>query len=258
MDRISKNFALILIIITATSSLSLLMIKPAFAQTIPTPSVPKFTLKFVDNSYDLPTTSSIDPYTGKTVTTQSGYHVENKSIEVIIIDQPWIRPNDNESIDNQLTLVYNITAKGHYANDWTYYSFQSKQGHYGGVSSGSFVTVATFGLGENNGSDVYSYTLPNITAGGQVDFQVQASIGTTVLQYNPQVTPNPYSYYYVWMGESSGWSNTQTLTIPESSISTSSPTPAIPEFPTLIILPLFILILSIPVIVRLGKTWRII
>jgi hypothetical protein len=38
------------------------------------PSVPEFTVKLVDNSYDVPPTQTTDPYTGtKTI---PGYHVK--------------------------------------------------------------------------------------------------------------------------------------------------------------------------------------
>ena len=55
--------------------------------SIPKPSVPEFTLKYVDNSYDVPpkTTTSTDPYTNEiTTTTIPGYHVENRTVEAVI------------------------------------------------------------------------------------------------------------------------------------------------------------------------------
>lgn len=61
--------------------------KPTEPASIPTPSVPEFTLKYVDNSYDVPssTTTTTDPYTGEqTITTEPGYHVANETIEVTI------------------------------------------------------------------------------------------------------------------------------------------------------------------------------
>jgi len=47
MDRLSKSFAIFIILIIAISSLSLLLVKPASAQSIPKPSVPEFAVKFV-------------------------------------------------------------------------------------------------------------------------------------------------------------------------------------------------------------------
>jgi hypothetical protein len=43
--------------------ISIMMITGVFA-SIPKPSVPEFTVKLVDSSYDIPASSLIDPYTG--------------------------------------------------------------------------------------------------------------------------------------------------------------------------------------------------
>ena len=60
--------------------------------SISKPSVPEFSVRIVAYPYDVPpeTTTTIDEYTGKeTTTTQPGYHVENKSIEITIKNQPF-------------------------------------------------------------------------------------------------------------------------------------------------------------------------
>jgi hypothetical protein len=49
MGSIGKNFVFVLILIMAISSLSLMMTKPANAQTAK-PSVPEFSLKLIDFS----------------------------------------------------------------------------------------------------------------------------------------------------------------------------------------------------------------
>ena len=63
-------------------------VEPTEPASIPKPSVPEFTVKAVSHPYDVPTTYSTDPYTGETIT-HEGYHVENKSIEVWIKNQPF-------------------------------------------------------------------------------------------------------------------------------------------------------------------------
>ena len=70
MGKIGKTFAIFLTLIVAMSCLTLLTVKPVNAQSIPKPSVPEFTLQIADHSYDVPakTTSTTDPYTGKTTT----------------------------------------------------------------------------------------------------------------------------------------------------------------------------------------------
>ncbi|MCJ7763000.1 hypothetical protein MUP38_06065, partial [Candidatus Bathyarchaeota archaeon] len=73
----SKRVALLFIVILTVSSLKVGNFALA---SITKPSVPEFTVKLADHSYDVPpsTTATTDPYTGKqTVTTQPGYHVEN-------------------------------------------------------------------------------------------------------------------------------------------------------------------------------------
>ena len=113
MGSSGKSLALILILMIAFSGLSLSMIRPAYAQnstnptysptsspiSLPTPSVPEFTVKFVDFSYYVPTTTSIDPYTGQNITNQ-GYYVENRTIELSINNQPF----------NSYSGIYPITS----------------------------------------------------------------------------------------------------------------------------------------------------
>jgi len=127
MSKTSKTSAVFLTLIIVMSCLTLLIVRPASAQSTPKPSVPEFTLKYVDHSYDVPPTYGIDPYTGKKVVTKEGHHVENKSIEVTIKNQP-LSPN-NEANGFFTHLYYNFRYKGHYANDWIYspeISYKSK------------------------------------------------------------------------------------------------------------------------------------
>ena len=79
----------------------------------PKPAVPEFTLSFVDNSYDVPTTSSTDPYTGQVVTHQ-GYHVQQADLVMTIKNQPLVYQYNG-------SFYYNINLKGHYAqwDEWS-------------------------------------------------------------------------------------------------------------------------------------------
>jgi hypothetical protein len=108
MGKPSKYFSVILILMIAFLGPSLLMIRPSFAQNStnptylptasptspPTPPVPEFTVKFVDFSYYVPTTTSIDPYTGQNITNQ-GYYVDNRTIELSINNQPFSSYQEN-------------------------------------------------------------------------------------------------------------------------------------------------------------------
>ena len=110
----NKCFTFVLVLVLASSSL--MAVKPAQSSTTK-PSVPEFTVKLVAHPYDVPTTYGIDPYTGKNVTIQEGHHVENKSIEVTIKNQPFSPYKD---ANGSYGLYYNVRFRGHYGHDWNY------------------------------------------------------------------------------------------------------------------------------------------
>jgi hypothetical protein len=246
MGRISKSLSLILIVVLALSSLTLLTAKPATAQTIPQPSVPKFTVKFVDVSYDVPETYRIDPYTGKNITASSGYHVESKKLEVTIKNQAFISFLDASG--NYTSLYYIFRYKGHFENDWQYYPPDPFQGSSPPLSP--FEYDARGWAYINASSSEYTIILlpeqlKDAPADGQMDVQAQAMVGhDNVIRWGEGRLAY-IGYYFV--GESSDWSNTQTITLTDGatsgSINTSpypTPTPTVPEFPIIVILPLFV------------------
>jgi len=184
-------------------------------EPIPKPSVPEFTVELVDSSYDVPTTYSIDPYTGENVT-HTGYHVESTSIEVKIKNQPFVSYYDTSSGWN-INFYYNIRIKGHYSEDWTEL-YRASDG-YPHQDSESEYTVRTYTLGENTDT-ILGTKMIEFPPGAQVDFQVEAMIGYVHRDATSFMAP------WVFTGEKSGWSETQTLTIPTSTPSpTSSPSP---------------------------------
>ena len=208
----NKRFTILLIIILIPSSLTAVV-----AVQASTSSVPEFTLKLVDNSYDVPssTTTTTDPYTGEqAVTTHPGYHVENRTVEVTIKNQHF----PSYSIDNQHTtnLFYNVSYKGHYEDEWTYYP------------SGSYARDSTAATDIPQSTSDYTVVSFKAPSEGQMDFRVQAQIG----YYNESqllipVPGAPFSIY-TFIGEVSGWSNTQTIKIPKST-STTTPSTTPPE-----------------------------
>ena len=220
--------AFALTVILAISSL--LIVESANAQTIPKPSVPDFTLKYVDNSYDVPPTFEIDPYTGKNVMTQAGYNVQNKSVELTIKNQPFTSyRNENGS---RVWLFYYVATKGHFENwstiDANYWLKQKLSESYppGFIDiSDSQYTVITRKLG-------------NISDGGQVDFRVQAIIGystrinTTFSGPPIGLEPGESYHYHTFTGQISDWSYTQAISIPDGAISISSPNPTSPTTST--------------------------
>lgn len=92
MGNINRKWGLILIGVIVISSLSLLTVKTVNAQVMSPPPQPavslpvtEFTVTLLNTSYDVPTTYSVDPYTGANVT-HAGYYVQNMTVELIMKD----------------------------------------------------------------------------------------------------------------------------------------------------------------------------
>jgi len=223
----SKRPVLLIIAILAVSSL--IMVESAFAQSITKPSIPQFTLKYVDLSYDMPPTYGIDPYTGKTVITQDGYHVDNRSLQFTIKNQPFTPYTDANG--TQIGLYYNFRVKGAYGTEWNYYPFAPNgvtTRRYGGLFGGNSTESPADLVQSNSEYTTITIQIPdlyNVPMEAQLDVQAQALIGYMV--------PSDYmmsGHVYAFTGESSDWSNTQTLTIGESQ--TATPSPATTPTPT--------------------------
>jgi hypothetical protein len=202
-------------------------------EPIPKPSVPEFTVELVDSSYDVPTTYSTDPYTGENVT-HAGYHVESRTIEVKIKNQPFVSYYD-AGRGWTINFYYNIRLKGHFSEDWKEL-FRASDGYL--TQSDSEYTVISY-QGEyspTEGMDFTSQTImTNFPSGSQLDFQVEAMIGYVHRDASIPFAP------WVFTGEKSGWSETLTLTVPISTqfptitlspTTTPEPTPPISPTPT--------------------------
>jgi hypothetical protein len=202
------------------------------ATSIPKPAVPEFTVKLVDSSYDIPTTYSIDPYTGENMT-HLGSHVERRTIEFKIKTQPftpfWVQESPSAA-NWSVNFYYNIRVKGHFSEHWTEmflasdgYPSQDYESDYRVLSyQGEY--SSTEGMKFNAGSIMTSFP-----PGAQVDFQVEAMIGYVSREYAGNY--GPFSYPWVFTGETSGWSNTQTITITDSTPTTTPNTSPFPSTP---------------------------
>jgi len=213
----------------------LVMVNFAFAQSIPKPSVPEFTLKFTDNSYDVPPRYDFDPYTGKDVIMEPGYHVQEKIVEVIIKNQPFTSYTDANG--NVISLYYSIRIKGSFGDYWWYpdnsaYERVDDEGeivNYKRADLDSDYTLFKYCLVGNNGTRA-SQHLDISDDGAKADFQVQAFIGymtcvdgpgvPVIPVYDPTITP----HHFVFTGEEGDWSDTQTITIPASQMQSPEPT----------------------------------
>ena len=193
----SESVVLMLLALLVLSGL--VMVGSVFAQSIPKPSVPEFTLRLVAHPYDVAPVYEIDPYSGDEVLTAEGYHVENKSIEITIKNQPFT-PYTHED-GYEINLYYNVRCKGHFGDDSDWKELYSR---YKDPSSGNPVKSSS------------EYTVLSLSADypddSQVDFQVEAIVG----HYYDELAGRPVLPLYVLLvDETSGWSSTQTLTIGE-------------------------------------------
>ncbi|MCL2134039.1 MAG: hypothetical protein FWH37_00540, partial [Candidatus Bathyarchaeota archaeon] len=211
-----KRFCLFLMVLI----LSCEFISIGIVQAQTEPSVPEFTAKLVDNSYNVPPTQSTDPYTGKTVT-QPGYHVKKIEVELKIKNQP-----------SQSKIIYNIRYKGHYDQEWKEVFTYPYLTRCPEMTNGQYTTIpfTVDYYSPYRGAEDVGITVPD---GGQVDFQVEAWSGTFSFQQDPwgEMTGQGRGYD-VFDGVSSGWSKTQTITINKNNNEVPNQAPDNTETPT--------------------------
>lgn len=232
MGLISKKFTLILILILAASSLT--VVSSVSGQSLK-PVVTEFSLQYVDNSYDVPTSYKYtkDLYTGETITTTiPGYRVDNKSL-VATIKNP-------SGVD-----AYNFRWKPHNESSWYYHPFNTEADQTPPLSTSG-----------SSGPPAYAsdseYTVITVISvnhiSGAVDVQVQALYGEYHAVHNTPIQIFEGDYYdYYFNGQASYWSDTQTVTISDSTAQntpvpptptpTSTPTPTVTSFPTQTLFP---------------------
>jgi hypothetical protein len=207
MNPTRSGFSLALLLVLAASNIAIIQ----GASSASTPAVPEFTAKYVDASYDVPTTHSVDPYTGEDVTHQ-GYHVKNRTIQVTIKNVPFTA---YESGGQKIGYFLNIRVKGSYANDWL--NVYNPDNGYLMQSNSSYTTVS-FSLDDN-----YFPFWNNILGGGTVDIQVQALVGSFHRVSNASATDPLSMFPWILDGQTGEWSSTQTVTVP-SGDATAEPT----------------------------------
>jgi len=263
MAKSSKTHALILTVIFVISCLTLLTVKPTNAQTIPTPSIPEFTAKFVNSSHTVTTTNN---YTGQSQTQL----INNNSIELTINNQPFDYSN------NALTyqIYFNVRVKPHFSkiDNWTeVYPLENLTSSpanangifpyawyiYSPIQSNSTSTTIDFQVAPTDayqatGYDIYGTPFSGLPIDSQLDFQVEALVGHNSTYWH---IPNPFAPNYhsssvpaVAYDSNSGWSRTQTVTISETASISPSPSSTIPELSWLVILPLLLSLFSIVVV----------
>jgi hypothetical protein len=211
MGNTSKTLALILILMMAILCARLLTVKPAYAQSTPTPSVPQFTLQLVGPPVRVNTTYSLDTNTGQIVA-KIGYTNEYSAVNITIKNQFFSDLGSN-------TFYYNVRIKPHNSADnwtvlWTLPGSESFP-----RQSNSEYTIIPLGIDGPVYTEYFVY--PEIPVGTEIDIQVEAMIGVIApTGFSPLYGP----YGAAFSGETSAWSSTQTVTVPENI--PLSPTPA--------------------------------
>jgi hypothetical protein len=185
------------------------------------PAVPEFTLKFVKHTFDVPTTSSVDPFTGenKIIT---GNHWEWTTLDVVITNQKF-NGIANSSYLSYSGVMFRVRFRGHYSQEWTNlsasyfdespaYILQNSKASYTVfslmISPFDLSYIDTFRWNATLPSKDYPDAGIKVPSSGEADFQVEALFGTA--SKNKTI---PFSGW-TFKGVESGWSATRTITIP--------------------------------------------
>jgi hypothetical protein len=195
------------------------------------PAVPEFTVEVYDSSYDIPAKTTTDPFTGQPVT-NPGRHIESRTIE-FRIKNPY-QPLDSKTYPAEFS--YNIRWKGHFdQNEGWRNVFEPREGFLNPSSTAETIYTVVAYPGGSNEIDLATWSC-HAPVNARIDFQVEAFIGG--------YAGDPLNGW-TFTGQTSGWSNTQTITldfntpvppyIPASidSHSTNSPTPTLQPTTTL-------------------------
>jgi hypothetical protein len=225
-----KAVSIALILILTASSV--LWVESSSAQAIPKPSVPEFTIQYIDNSRYVPATYSTDQYTGKTVIAEKGYYEQNKSVVLKIKNQPF-----SQIDEHHIFLIYQIQCKGRYSDYWrSFNESASSNPQYVWTNNQTYVTypnelytITRIGFSGNNDTsrNMCDILIDDISNGGEFEVKMQGMIGYTTRVYHyenyvpgvPCYDPtDPIPHEDVFTGETSEWSETQTVTINDSSV----------------------------------------
>lgn len=198
-----NKFLLILLVVMLVAA-SLLAIQSTCAQSISEPSAPEFTAKLIHSDHE----------------NQSA----NKTIELAIKNQPSVS-------------FYNVRMR---ANGGDWHLLYPNNSSLPAKSNGKY-TILSYPSGHLGLEYQFhlGYIAQNLSTGDEVDFQVQAMIGSIHRVFNASATNQLDMYPYIFTGEVSEWSNTQTIIIPANT--SPNPSPTVPELPWSVLLSLCLL-----------------
>ncbi|MCL2642621.1 MAG: hypothetical protein FWD52_03800 [Candidatus Bathyarchaeota archaeon] len=178
---------------------------------LPAPELVSVT--YNDYSYDVPASTSKDPFTGKTIE-HPAYHIDNRTLTFTINKK-------NISTDHGGYFYYLIRMKGAFSNEWNTITSKITLDHTSPLTTvvlalPSPETILT----SNPGQNYYYYPLE-----GKADFQVQAQEWR---QVPTELGPPFESSHVETLRAESDWSNTKTVTFGQYSDNgnTNQPTPS--------------------------------
>jgi hypothetical protein len=213
----NRVFALVLVVILACSCM--FMVGSASAQTIPKPSVPEFTLSLVGPAYVVPTTYHLDETTGQIVA-DVGYTNEYSAVVLTVKNQPYDSTYG--------TLYYNVRLKNHEVNDSWIYPLD--------IIFRMFQTYPTQSVDSDYTNITLTIQSNSLLVGVLNDIQVEAMLGNIGRHQEYSDTGQYLGAPYVFNGQTSDWSTTQTVSIPnnvplDSNSTSPSPTESKPTLP---------------------------
>lgn len=197
MGTINRTWALILIGVIAISCLTILIVNPVDAQSLPIPAVPEFTVVVGVTTNLVPTTYSLNQSSGQIVA-QLGYIEVYNSTTLVIKNQN--SADFTTSSGDRYSLFYNVRVGLESAGaGWTELF---KPQDYPIASSGKYTNISLPYLG-----------------GGTFDIQVQAFYG-----FWGRISTNFGGQGIVNQTESD-WSSSKTATTESKAVTNLSPTP---------------------------------
>ena len=261
MGHITKSLRLALLVVLIMSSI--IAIRAVYAQSAQ-PSVPEFSVRYADYSYDIPPVYGIDQFTGQKTIIRDGRHVDNVTFEFQIKNQQFTHYVD--SYKNTISMHYNLRFKGSYGTEWMYFPFLDNKQGVRKFAAGIFQQFDPDLKASNSSYTILSVDVPTMffdsskpPIDSKVDFQVQALIG--YISYAGDG-------FYDFVGQTSDWSPTQEIIVSSTNSSPApmptttptvpelNPSPTVPELTWLTLLPLCFMLLSIALMqaFRLAKT----
>lgn len=208
-----------LVLIMVASTLSVFGVKPADAQSTPTPAVPAFTVELVGPSTVVNTTYSLDQNTGQIVA-NVGYTSQYSALNITIKNQQIAHGGSG--------FFYNVRVKIHNSTgNWT--DLYDPNSGFPLQSDSEYTTISLNIGAYPSGTQIISAAGPStpIPVGTQTDIQVQALVGSLYVKL-----AGWSGELWAFNGAESDWSSTQTVNVPAnvplSSTSTPSPTATTP------------------------------